>query len=369
MKTNAGDLARELGWLKPLYDAKTTVIPAYAFVRVEPTSTTSARLTATTGELIAQTVCPAATPPAEPFLIPAGRLHDLVRQVDPDDAVTLTPKDTIRVKAGRVSGRLQTLPLAEFPEVPEPGESASTVLPRPLLRALLPWARLWIDTYYSSPQYPPGALVEATTDHLRVVSTNGHCMAIATAPGLSTPLPPTVLPRPALDAVGALLEATEGDVSYAVGAGRHISFTAGCKRVASLPVDRGFPAYQALMDQAVDRSVSIDRQALLAAIGRAAVAAATPSKEIARTFGLASAQGALTVSAESADIGQVTDSLPIEGDAEIQVTFQVPYVVSMLRAAATDTVRFEAAKGDRLMRFRFTQDDVDVACLVSPIRK
>jgi DNA polymerase-3 subunit beta len=139
-------------------------------------------------------------------------------------------KSGVKLAADRFDSRMQTLPLDDFPSLPEPSGAATATLSGKLLKAMVDktqFAMTSEDTRY----FLNGALLVLKADGMGLVATDGHRLALAWAkrePGTADAGEDmrVILPKKTVWELGRLLGETEGDVRYERGE-NHLFFEIG----------------------------------------------------------------------------------------------------------------------------------------------
>ena len=116
-----------------------------------------------------------------------------------------------------------------------------------------------------------------------------------------------------------------------------VVFLAADQMVTSRTLEGTYPNYRQLIPDGFNRSLAMDRRALVAALERIAVLADQHNNVV--KFSSQPDDGVVLISADAQDVGSGSESLAAElsGDA-IQIAFNVRYLLDGLKAMAVDRI-------------------------------
>ncbi|MCC9000589.1 MAG: DNA polymerase III subunit beta [Candidatus Contendobacter sp.] len=218
-------------------------------------------------ELSVRADLPADAPGA--ITLPARKLHDILRALPEDGAVTLSVEgEKATVRCGRSRFTLGTLPAADFPTLEDLPFKGDIRLPQGALRSLIErthFAMAQQDVRY----YLNGLLLEVGPGLLRVVATDGHRLAFQELPA-EVDVAETrqvIVPRKGVLELMRLLADNDAEVALKLGA-NHIRLVLGDIRMTSKLIDGKFPDYQRVIPREGSRVVIADRVALRNALTR-----------------------------------------------------------------------------------------------------
>ena len=173
------DFARVLRLVQILADRKSTMpVLGTLLIRADAKGLT---VTGTDMDLGGISYCPATIRAPGSVAIPAQRLAEYVR-ILPDSELVLKAQTSgwVSLSCGRSRSRIATISVESFPELPKPpreGPSFSTgVLARLIEKAGVAVSSESVNTTLS------GALLKIENSMLSMVATDGHRLALATAP-------------------------------------------------------------------------------------------------------------------------------------------------------------------------------------------
>ncbi len=335
------DLLRELQLFQGIVERKNT-IPILANVLMEARGD-EVRLLATDLEVGLRSKCAASVSKGGALTLPAKKFYEIVKALPETDVRIEEDKGGVKVAADRFDSRMQTLPLEDFPTVPEGPGRESAVLPRAGLREMIAKTQFAItgeDTRY----FLNGALLVLKDDQMSLVATDGHRLALVSTKRV---LPDgeksvgeavrIILPKKTLLELARLLGEGEHDVRDERGE-NHLFFDVGGRVLISRMIEGQFPAYERVIPKGNDKRVEIERERITSAIRRVALL----SNERSRAVKLRLEDGRAEVTSQSPEFGEAREEIPVEykGPA-MQICFNAQYVLDFLQVVETESVVLE----------------------------
>ncbi len=183
--------------------------------------------------------------------------------------------------------------------------------------------------------YLNGLYFEVLGGRLRVVATDGHRLALATAPQRveATDLG-VIIPRKGVLELSRLLEGT-APIALSIGT-NHIRATTEQFTFTSKLVDGKFPDYERVIPKNPDKLVVGDRAELKQAFTRTAIL----SNEKYRGVRLRLSQNSLDITANNPEQEQAEEVVAVEyGGAEMEIGFNVSYLLDVLSVLSQAQVR------------------------------
>ena len=295
-------------------------------------------------------------------VVPGRLLLDIARAL-PSDDVTIAhrPEEAaVSVTAGTASYRLHTYSSEDFPRLPEVdttqlhsverealvetvqrvGRSASRDESRPVLTGILV-------------RFEPGKVVMAATDSYR--------LAVKETP-VSGELPEleAIIPARALQELSRI--AGSGDEVQLGLQENHVVFGAGGTWLTTRRIDGQFPNYRQLLPEQFEHELQLPREELLEVVRRVSLMAQRNSP-----LRLRFAEGELTVSAVTQDVGESRESLPAGYSADaMEIGFNAEFLRDGLESVDADTVKLKLISPLRPAVLEGEADDYTY--LIMPIR-
>jgi len=312
---------------------------------------TSVSFTGSDSEIQIQTTAELATPevsksdPVEmTTTVAARKLLDILRSMPDDGQVTVSHNvRKLSLAAGKSRFTLQTLSAESYP--------TATLVEAGLVQFSLPQAtlkHLFNQVFYAMAQqdirfYLNGLLVVVDGQHLTVVATDAHRLAVATRAceslTLEQPHREVILPRKAVMELQRLLADSDELVSIEVAVNqarfRFIDDKEAAVELVTKLVEGKFPDWRRVIPQNHQRRVTIGRDSFTRALNRVAIL--TGEKFRAVQFKLS--PGALKIQAQNSDQEEATDELEVDyNDEELDVGFNVSYLLDCLNNLKSEQV-------------------------------
>jgi DNA polymerase-3 subunit beta len=258
-------------------------------------------------------------------VLPARLLLDIVRALPGADVSfrVRDPEGDVELVSGAATFHLRTLRNDDFPHLPTAGGGSTITLEAPA----------FIDTVgrvsrsASRDETRPvltGILVWASERELRMVATDSYRLSVKTTPletAVSGPLEANV-PARALAEVVRLAQQAEVDAIAIERTENQIVFTVDGAVLSSRLIDGQFPNYQLLLPESVDHELRVDREELASIVRRVSLLAQknTPLR-------LSFTDGQLVVSAQTPDVGEASEALPVPFAGEgLEIGFNAEFL-------------------------------------------
>src|SRR2546429_1782746 len=208
------DLLRELQLFQGIVERKNT-IPILANV-VREANGAEVKMLATDLEVGLRSKCTATVSKGGSLTLPAKKLYEIIKALPETDVRIEEDKGGVKVAADRFDSRMQTLPKEDFPTLPEAGAGSGAALGRASIKEMVTKTQFAItgeDTRY----FLNGALFVLRPDSMSLVATDGHRLALVTAPrdgkgkkGAAEEENKAILPKKTLGELARLLSEGEG---------------------------------------------------------------------------------------------------------------------------------------------------------------
>ena len=295
-------------------------------------------------------------------VVPGRLLHDIVRSL-PDAEVTIEhhPDEAIVVvTAGTANYRLHTYSAEDFPRLPEietaqfhavdrdvlietvgrVGRSASRDESRPVLTGILV-------------RFEPGKVVMAATDSYRLA---------VKETAVTDPLPDleAIIPARALQELSRIA-GSSSEIQLGV-LDNHVVFGSDGSWLTTRRIDGQFPNYRQLIPEQFEYELALPRDELLEVVRRVSLMAQRNSP-----LRLRFADGEVTVSAVTQDVGEARESMPapFTGDT-LEIGFNAEFLRDGLESITSDSLKFKLISPLRPAVLEGGDDDY--VYLIMPIR-
>jgi DNA polymerase III subunit beta len=294
-------------------------------------------------------------------VVPGRLLTDLVRLL-PADSVTLTHEEgdgVLAVTSGGHSSRLNVYSAEDFPRLPPLDVSLQQIKATALLETIEKVGRA--ASRDESRPVLTGVLVRFEGDQLIMAATDSYRLAVKeTVLSEASPDLDAIIPARALQEL-TRLAAGEEYVELGVHE-NYVIFATGDVWLTSRRIDGQFPNYKQLLPETFEAEITLQREPLLEVVRRAGVMAQRNAP-----LRLRFAEGELTISAQTQDVGEATESLPIDfGGEEIEIGFNPDFLRDGLEAVSSETIQLKLI--NRLRPGLIASPDESFWYLIMPIR-
>jgi DNA polymerase-3 subunit beta len=269
-------------------------------------------------------------------VVPGRLLLDVARSL-PADSVTIeyrASEQDVEVKSGSATFHLRTLPLEDFPKLPAATDSTLSVPAAAFIETVDRVARS--ASRDETRPHLTGVLVTASGNTLRMVATDSYRLSVKETQldaALSGELEVNV-PARTLQELSRIAAAAGADAISVSALENQVVFTVGDVVLSSRLVEGRFPNYQQLLPEAYEHELRVDRGELLEVVRRVSLLA-QKNAPLKLAFG----EGQLEVSAQTPDIGEASESLPVPFNGEpLAIGFNPEFFRDGLDSAETDEI-------------------------------
>jgi DNA polymerase III subunit beta len=264
-------------------------------------------------------------------VLPARLILDVVRSL-PAQQVSLELRPVehdVELVSGNATFHIRTLRAEDFPPFPEPdGESAVTLSASAFVSTALK-----VAGSASRDETRPvltGILVSATDRELRMVATDSYRLSVketALEEGLEKAFEVNV-PARALQELARIAGHVEGDDLRVAVHQNQVVFSLGGFTLSSRLIDGQFPNFRQLLPENFEHELRIGGSELTDVVRRISLLAQKNAP-----LRLSFASGQLTVSAQTPDVGEAMESLPVSFEGEpLEIGFNPEFLRAGLEA-------------------------------------
>jgi len=295
-------------------------------------------------------------------IVPGRLLLDIARSLADGEVVVEHHPDeaVVVVTAGAAAYRLHTYSSEDFPRLPEVDTDALHTIDRDALVETIARVGRSASRDESRPvltgilvRFEPGKIVMAASDSYRLAVK--ETPVSGTLPELEAIIPARALQELARIAAGA------GEVQIGMQE-NHVVFGADGTWLTTRRIDGQFPNYRQLLPEQFEYELPMPREEVLEVVRRVSLMAQRNSP-----LRLRFADGELTVSAVTQDVGEARESLPAPytGDA-MEIGFNAEFLRDGLESVDSDSVKFKLISP---LRPAVLEGDAhDYVYLIMPIR-
>jgi DNA polymerase-3 subunit beta len=264
-------------------------------------------------------------------VLPARLLLDVVRSLPAREvALELRPaQQDVELVSGSATFDIRTLRADDFPPFPEPESETTVSVPA---EAFVSTA-LKVAGSASRDETRPvltGILVSASERELSMVATDSYRLSVKQT-ALEQPLATSFevnVPARALQELARVAAHAEGEDLQVVVQRNQVVFVLGRTILSSRLIEGQFPNYRQLLPESFDHELRVASVELTEVVRRISLLAQKNAP-----LRLAFAPGELTVSAQTPDVGQARESLPVAFEGEpLEIGFNPEFLRAGLEA-------------------------------------
>jgi len=370
IRVERDQLADAVAWAARILPQKSQ-LPVLSGLRLDADSSGALKLSGFDYEVSAEAELDVTVAEAGSVLVPGRLLADITRSLPGQPVDIVTDGSRVQVSCGSARFTLPTLPLDEYPTLPDMPEVAGT-LGSDAFAAAVTSVAVAAGRDDTLPVLT-GIRIEIDGEDVTLAATDRYRLAVRTLrwqpadPSLqATALVPA---RTLAEAAKSLTAGAEVTLALAAGtSGEGMFGLAGTtRRTTTRLLDGEFPKYRSLLPDSSAATASIDTDALTEAVRRVSLVASRTSP-VRLSF---SADG-LVLEAGGLDEAEAAESLPasFEGDP-LTIAFNPAYLLDGLGAIDSDEARlsFTAATKPAVLTGKASEDGAgDYRYLLMPVR-
>jgi DNA polymerase III subunit beta len=300
---------------------------------------------------------------ADGAVVVSGRtLLDIVRLL-PADEVTiehLPDEGVVQIVSGSASFRLHTFSTEDFPRLPDVDAAQLYPVDREALLETVNRVSRAASRDESRPVLT-GILVRFEEGKIVMAATDSYRLSVKETP-VTGQLPDleAIIPARALAELSRIAGSSD-EVQLGVH-DNHVVFGAADAWLTTRRIDGQFPNYKQLLPEGFEHLVPVDRSELLDVVRRVSVMAQRNSP-----LRLRFAEGELTISAQTQDVGEAKESLPVGFSGEpLEIGFNADFLRDGVDSVVGDQVVLKLISS--LRPGLITGEGDDFWYLIMPIR-
>jgi DNA polymerase-3 subunit beta len=286
----------------------------------------------------------------------------------PADEVSLeyrSAQQDVQVVSGSARFQLRTLPPEDFPKLPAmPSEGIMRVPSSAFVDTIARVARA--ASRDETRPHLTGVLVTASGRELRMVATDSYRLSVKETQ-LDEVLEGSLeanVPARTLQELARVAGATAADAIGVAALENQVMFTVDDVMLSSRLVEGRFPNYQQLLPESYEHELRVSRQELLEVVRRVGLLAQKNAP-----LRLRFSEGTLDVSAQTPDVGEASESLPIPFAGEpLEIGFNPEFFREGLESAETEELTFKLISPLRPGLLQSGDEGPGFVYLVMPIR-
>ncbi len=325
LSLSSGELLNQLQTVTRVASTRSAV-QALSGVMIAADGDSAPELRATDMEIGLRVPLKAETSRPGSAVLPARLLLEVARSL-PADELTLelrAAEQDVELISGPARFHLRTLRAEDFPTLPEPSPETRIALP----------AKAFVETVSrvarsaSRDETRPvltGILMSASAQELRMVATDSYRLSVKET-ALESPLQGSLeanVPARALQELARIAQSADSE-SLAVSVGQNqVVFELGAIVLSSRLIDGQFPNYRQLLPESVEHELRLSSAELTDVVRRISLLA-QKNAPLRLSFN----EGTLTVSAQTPDVGEASEAVPVPFHGE---PFEIGFNPEFLR--------------------------------------
>jgi DNA polymerase-3 subunit beta len=295
-------------------------------------------------------------------VVPGRLLLELARLL-PDSDVQIEHRgdeSMVHVLCGSASYRLHTYNAEDFPRLPDVADTPVFAVDREALLDTVARVSRSASRDESRPVLT-GILVRFETGKLVMAATDSYRLSVKeTAIEGETPELEAIIPARALAELGRIAQAGS-ELELAVHENQ-VLFGVDGVWLTTRRIDGQFPNYKQLLPDAFEHELTLPRAELLEVVRRTAVMAQRNSP-----LRLRFAEGELTISAQTQEVGEASESLPVAYTGEpLEIGFNAEFLRDGVESVSADELQLKLISPLRPGLIQAEGDDFSY--LIMPIR-
>jgi DNA polymerase III subunit beta len=319
-------------------------------------------LAATDMELSLRTSLEAIVDEEGAVVVQGRTLVDIARLLPADEVqIAYRPEEgVVHITCGNYSSRLHTYAVEDFPRLPEVTAAPTFGVDADTLLATVGQVSRSASRDESRPVLT-GILVRFEPEQLVMAATDSYRLSVKETPleGSQQELE-AIIPARALTELGRVA-AGVGELELGVHENQ-VVFRAGDVTLTTRRIDGQFPNYKQLLPETFERTVTLARNELLDVVRRVSVMAQRNAP-----LRLRFNEGELTVSAQTQDVGEATETLAVEWAGEpLEIGFNPEFLREGVESVSSDDLELNLISPLRPAVIKGDSDDFRY--LIMPIR-
>ena len=269
---------------------------------------------------------------------PARVLTDVLAALpDADVSISVDASNAVAVKCGTSDYSILGLPAEEFPMLPEVREEVCLTMDRDVLREGIKRTAFAISIDESR-AILTGVLMQVTDAGLKLVSTDTHrlclceCAAVESQGSVNA-----IVPGRAMNELTRILPEAQGTVSVSISSSQ-VLFKVDRTVLLSRLIEGQFPNFEKVVPRDHTRKLIIPTEHFLQCVKRVSIVARDNSNRAI----LETADGKLTITAESGSIGKAHEEVEVVKEGEdMKMAFNAKYLLDVLSVIETEAIEME----------------------------
>jgi DNA polymerase III subunit beta len=343
-----------------------SAVQALSGIMIAAPAETTPELLATDMEIGLRVPLPAEVARPGSAVLPARLLLDVARSLS-GEHLTMelrTAEQDVELICGASTFHLRTLRAEDFPSLPSPSPDTRVTLPADAFVQTVSRVARSASRDETRPVLT-GILMSANAQELRMVATDSYRLSVketALAAPLQGSLEANVPARALQELVRIAQASTEESLAVSVGQNQVI-FELGDVVLSSRLIDGQFPNYRQLLPESVEHELRLASAELTDVVRRISLLALKNAP-----LRLSFSEGTLTVSAQTPDVGEASEAIPVPFHGEaFEIGFNPEFLRDGLESVETEELLLKLISPLRPGLIE-SPDTGDFVYLIMPIR-
>jgi DNA polymerase III subunit beta len=270
--------------------------------------------------------------------LPARRAFSLFKELPgPQIAIETDDHDVAMITSGSAEFKLVGMPEDDFPPLPTLGESTTFTMEQAVFKSMIEKTSYAASTDESR-QVLNGALLSFQDEKLTVVATDGRRLALVEQELEFPDKAATDLVVPSKTIHELIRTLGDSGTLKIIATDKQVAFDFGDVLVVSRLLEGTYPNFRQVIPAQSEQRVPVEREALLAAVRRAALVTTDQSRSVRLNFG----KNRVEVVTDSPEVGESRETIAIKYSAkDISVAFNPEFLTDPLRTLESDEIYFE----------------------------
>lgn len=299
--------------------------------------------------------------------VPAKRLLDTLRAL-PDLPVTFHADEEHHVEITTDQGHYKMVGHdgGDYPALPSLDEAQSFSATATAVKRAIDKSGFAVSKDAHRPAMM-GVFFQVGTQDTKAVATDGHRLVKLTMKGIKAEKPiDFVAPDKAIQLASRSATDNDATCTIRVGSG-YVEFDFGSTRVLGRMIDESYPNYEAVIPVENDKTLTVSKGALLAAVKRVALYSSSMTHQVR----LKLQKNELTISAE--DIERASEAqervLCEYDDEDMEIGFNSIYLTEVLSNVDAEDVVFDFSSPNRagIVTPALQEEDEEILMLIMPV--
>lgn len=350
------DLLKVVQTVQSAINSKST-LPILSNILIETTETNTI-MTATDFDIGIISVSPIKAQITGAITVPAKKFSDIIKELPEKETISISVKknNLVAIECGKSTFKMMGLPKDEFPQPPEFKNKEFIIIEQKKLKKMIRMTEFAVSN--DEVRYVlNGTLFVAKPSYIRLVATDGRCLAMIEE---KMQLPKTlerrfIVPEKAVSEVDRIL-GDEGEVKIFY-SDNQVLFDTGSTKLVSRLIEGEFPNYEKVIPEEAKNKITVNKNALLAALKRVALFTTPESKVIK----IEASKDKVVISKASPSLGEAREEIDVEYKGkELAVGFNPDYIIDLLKTTDQEAIGFELVDPDKPGVIRFGSEYVYV---------